>query len=181
MVQKDSAGYSQMKGKNMYGKFKDNELNTLDVVGNSEVIFYGRDENQKLIGISKMQASKNIFITLENNEISTIKFFTMATGNTYPPSKLPDTERLLKGFAWRENERPLTKEDIFIHDNVIPKTTPKMNPAISPEETGEVIEVDKTTKTVEATEFNEPVEANEGQNVNEVEEVKEVKEVKENN
>jgi hypothetical protein len=173
-----------MKGKNMYGKFKDNELNTLDVVGNSEVIFYGRDENQKLIGISKMQASKNIFITLENNEISTIKFFTMATGNTYPPSKLPDTERLLKGFAWRENERPLTKEDIFIHDNIIPKTTPKMNPAISPEETGEVIdeeigkvvEVDKTTKTVEAVqaaEFNEPFEATEVQNMNEVEEVKE--------
>lgn len=117
MVQKDSIGFSQMKGKNMYGKFKDNSLITLDVFGNSEVIFYGRDDNQKLIGITKMQTSKNIFITLESNQINTIEFFVKPDGNTYPPSKFPESEALLKGFIWRENERPLTKEDIFIRDD----------------------------------------------------------------
>ena len=33
MIQKDSAGYSQLKGKNMYGKFQDNKLKTLDPIG----------------------------------------------------------------------------------------------------------------------------------------------------
>jgi lipopolysaccharide export system protein LptA len=116
MIQKDSAGFSQLKGKNMYGKFKNNELHTLDVVGNSEVIFYLRDENTNLVGITKMQSSKNIFITLKNKEISTVDFNKSADGKTYPPSKLPDQEKQLKGFIWRETEQPLKMEDIFIKD-----------------------------------------------------------------
>ena len=116
MIQKDEEGYSQLKGKNMYGKFEENKLKWLDVVGNSEVVFYIRDENQKLVGISKMESSKNIFITLDNNEIDTIDFIEKPDGNTYPPSKLPEEKKLLRGFIWRENERPLTKEAIFIDD-----------------------------------------------------------------
>lgn len=125
MIQKDSAGFSQMKGKYMFGKFKDNALASLDVVGNSEVIFFGRDEKQNLVGITKMRASKNIFITLENNEINTIEFFVMPEGKTYPPSKLPVQERKLKGFIWREDERPITKDDIFIR-GTIPKEKEKI-------------------------------------------------------
>ncbi len=126
MVQKDSIGYSQMKGKNMYGKFKNNELVTLDVVGNSEVIFYGRDENKKLVGITKMQTSKNIFITLGDKTINTIDFFVKPDGKTYPPSKLPEQEKILKGFIWREDERPLTKDDIFTRDDGSTPITTKL-------------------------------------------------------
>lgn len=123
MVKKDSSGYSQMKGKYMFGKFEKNQMTSLNIIGNSEVIFYGRDDNQKLIGITKMKASKNIFITFENNDIATIEFFVKPSGNTYPPSQLPETERLLKGFVWREDERPLNKEAIFIRDSK--KSQPK--------------------------------------------------------
>jgi len=118
MVQKDSAGFSQMKGKNMYGRFEKNALQTLDVVGNSEVIFYVRNDHQELIGITRMKSSKNIFITLANNEIETIDFIDKPEGKTYPPSKLPETEKVLKGFVWREKERPLDKEGIFIYDDI---------------------------------------------------------------
>ncbi len=120
MIQKDSVGFSQLKGKNMYGKFEENKLKFLDVVGNSEVIFYLRDESQKLIGITTKQCSKNIFITMDNNEIVGIDYFGKPDGKTYPPSEfkvLPEQKKFLKGFVWREDERPLTKEDIFIHDN----------------------------------------------------------------
>lgn len=119
MVQKDSAGYSQLKGKNMYGKFKNNKLETLDDIGNSEVIFFLRDEKKELIGITKMSSSKNIFITMNNNDIILIDFIEKPEGKTYPPSeflKLKDTEKLLNGFVWRADERPLNKDDIFIKD-----------------------------------------------------------------
>lgn len=119
MIQKDSLGYNQLKGKNMYGKFKNNKLKYLNDVGNSEVIFYLRDENQKLIGVSKMMSSNNIFITLDNNTINSIDFNTKPDGKTYPPSnfdKLSPNEKLFKGFLWREDEQPLTKEAIFSHD-----------------------------------------------------------------
>ena len=125
MIQKDSAGYSQLKGKNMYGKFKNNKLNTLDVIGTSEVIFFIRDEFQQLIGITKKQSSKNIFITLENNQIITIDFINMPDGRTYPPSefeKLTEQEKILKGFIWRIDERPLTKEAIFSDPKIRPPT-----------------------------------------------------------
>lgn len=120
MVQKDSAGFSQLKAKNMYGKFFNNKLFSLDAIGNSEVIFYIRDEHQKLVGISKMKSSNNIFITLENNQINTVDFNVKPEGKTYPPSKLPKEEKLLKGFIWREDERPITKEAIFVSDKLKP-------------------------------------------------------------
>jgi hypothetical protein len=119
MVQKDSAGFSQLKGKNMYGKFVNNALKTLDVVGNSEVVFYVRNDLQQLIGITRMKSSRNIFITLANNEIETIDFIEKPEGKTYPPSKLPENEKILKGFVWREKERPRNKEEIFIYDDDI--------------------------------------------------------------
>ncbi|MDO9594768.1 MAG: OstA-like protein [Lutibacter sp.] len=123
MVQKDSAGYSQLKGKFMYGKFKNNALKSLDVVGNSEVIFYVRNDLQELVGITRMKSSRNIFITMENNEIETIDFIEKPDGKTYPPSKLPKNEEILKGFIWREKERPLNKEGIFIYDDIDAKKT----------------------------------------------------------
>ena len=119
MIQKDSAGYSQLKGKNMYGKFLNNQLKTLDVVGNSEVVFFIRDEFNVLVGINKMMSSKNIFITLGDNQIEQVDFIQKPEGKTYPPSefeKLNENEKLLKGFIWREDERPKKKEDIFIKD-----------------------------------------------------------------
>jgi len=119
-----------LKGKNMYGKFKNNKLKSLIDIGNSEVIFYLRDENQKLIGISKMKSSNNIFIILDNNTIKSIDFNTKPEGKTYPPSEfeiLPPNAKLFKGFSWREDEQPLTKEAIFIHDkpNTEEKEIPK--------------------------------------------------------
>ena len=124
MVQKDSIGYSQMKGKNMYGKFENNKLISLNNVGNSEVLFYGRDESKKLIGITRMNASKNIFITFLDNDINTISFIKSPEGKTYPPSKFPEDQKLLKGFIWRESERPVDKDAIFIHDIVVESVLP---------------------------------------------------------
>jgi lipopolysaccharide export system protein LptA len=123
MIQKDSSGYSQMKGKKMYGKFENNKLNSLNNIGNSEVLFYGRDETKKLVGITKMRSSKNIFITFKEKEINTIEFITKPEGNTYPPSKFPEDEKILEGFIWREDERPLTIDAIFIHDEIKPIET----------------------------------------------------------
>lgn len=114
MVSRDSAGYNQIRGKFMYGKFRDNELRTMLVNGNAELINYGRDENQDLVGITKKQASKIMFYMVENT-ITKINFISSPTGKTYPASAFPETEQKLKGFIWRQDEKPLVMEDIFIH------------------------------------------------------------------
>jgi len=115
IINKDSIGYNQIKGRNLYGKFENNDLHFVNIIGNSEVIQFVRNDNKNLIGINKTTCSEIHFI-LEEGAIQNAKFITQAEGETYPPSKLPENVRKLRGFQWRENEKPLTKEDIFKKD-----------------------------------------------------------------
>jgi hypothetical protein len=118
IIQKDSLdpnNFNQIKGKNMYGKFIENQLKTLLVKGNGEAINYNRNNEGILETITK-QFCSNIEFGLENNEIYEIKCLMQSDGNTFPPSQFPENDRKLKGFIWREEERPKRKEDIFKED-----------------------------------------------------------------
>ncbi len=115
MVQKDSIGYNQTKGKNILGKFEDNDLKIVDVIGNGEVIHYVRNTEQELIGIMKMRCS-NLNLTIDNKQIQTIEFRVKPDGKTYPEEELHVNDRQLKGLVWRIKEKPKNKNDIFIHD-----------------------------------------------------------------
>jgi hypothetical protein len=88
-------------------------LYSLLVNANAEVLNYGRDESGELIGITKKQASKIKFFFNENKVIR-MNFMSQPDGNTYPLSQFPETESKLRGFIWREEEKPLVVEDIFL-------------------------------------------------------------------
>lgn len=130
IIQKDSLdpnNFNQIKGRNMYGKFKDNDLRTMLVKGNAESLYYNRNEDtQKLETITKEIAS-DIEFTFENNEVIQTKYFKETEGKTYPPSQFPEEDRKFRGFVWREDEQPKTMEDIFIKDkNVVKKPRKKL-------------------------------------------------------
>ncbi len=116
VVQKDSAGYTQLSGKKLLGKFKNNDLEIVDMLGFSMSIYYTRDEDGKLIGVDKQESNSLRFI-IENNEIVEVQAMGKPEGKTYPLSKFPRELRYLKGFIWRESEKPLIMEDIFIPDD----------------------------------------------------------------
>ncbi len=105
-------GYNQVKGLNLYGKFRDNKLYEVDVVKNTEVIYYMRNDLQELIGINKSKSS-SINMILNENQIETITFIKQIEGEIYPEAELPENARKLRGFIWRGDERIKTKEDIF--------------------------------------------------------------------
>lgn len=109
-------GYNQSKGKDLLGKFIDNELKIVDLVKNTEVIYYMYDSDQELIGINKTICSK-IRLHMANNDIEEITFFVNPDGDIFPEKDLPEESRKLKGFIWRGDERILTKEDIFDEDD----------------------------------------------------------------
>lgn len=115
IVQKDSVGYNQIQGKNMYGKFENQKLKTLLVKGNGAVVNYNRDEKGILTGILFMECS-NIQFNFEDGKMQEMWFLKKPAGKTYPPLEFPENKKELKGFIWRESERPNKKEDIFIHD-----------------------------------------------------------------
>ncbi len=126
LVSKDTVGtgFNQVKGQNLYGKFRDNKLYDVDLVKNTEVVYYMRNEDQELIGINKNVSSK-INLTLEGNTIETITFFKTVEGDIYPEKDLPENARKLRGFIWRGDERIRTKDDIFpeeeneIHEQIV--------------------------------------------------------------
>ncbi|MGY0427213.1 MAG: OstA-like protein, partial [Polaribacter sp.] len=124
IISKDSlsdSDFNQIKGRNMFGKFKKNKLRLLLVKGNAESVYYNRNEQKVLETVTK-EISSNIEFILNNGEIETIKYLKKSEGKTYPPSKLPDDVRQLRGFVWREAEQPKNKEDIFKKDSIkIPK------------------------------------------------------------
>jgi lipopolysaccharide export system protein LptA len=106
-------GYNQVKGQNLFGKFKDNKLYEVDIVKNTEVIFYMRNDTNDLIGINKNVSSKINMTMDDKSKIDTITFFNQVDGDIYPEKELPENARKLRGFIWRGDERIKTKEDIF--------------------------------------------------------------------
>ena len=109
-------GYNQAKGKDLFGKFKENELKIIDLVKNTEVIYYMYNDDDELIGINKTICSE-IRITMANNDVEDLTFKRDPDGDITPEKDMPLDGRKLKGFIWRGDERILTKDDIFDEDD----------------------------------------------------------------
>ncbi|OEJ98710.1 hypothetical protein A8C32_05795 [Flavivirga aquatica] len=109
-------GYNQIYGMRLVGLFnKDNQLKQVDITKNAESIFYARNDKQELIGIDKAKAG-SISILFTEGDIDEYTRYNQVDGKLYPESKYPEKERFLKGFDWREEERPKSIEDLFKDD-----------------------------------------------------------------
>lgn len=125
IIQRDTlgTGYNQIKGKNLYGKFRDNKLYQVDLIGNAEKIFYMYDK-EVLFGIDKGVGS-SIRLELKDNQITSATLFKKTESQIYPDAELPQNVRKLRGFIWRGDEMIKSKEDIFppdeqeIHDKIV--------------------------------------------------------------
>ncbi|KGO90103.1 OstA-like protein [Flavobacterium suncheonense] len=114
IIQKDTIGngFNQVKGVNLYGKFRDNKLYEVDLVKNTEMIYYMYDDKNELVGIDKGVAS-SIHLELKNNQIQTVTKFVNPEGQIYPENEFPENARKLRGFIWRGDEEIKRLEDIF--------------------------------------------------------------------
>lgn len=116
IIEKDSlseTGFNQIKGVLLDGLFKNGELSEIEITKNTEVIYYMySDEDNELIGIDKTTCSRLMMIT-EDNQIKDITFFVSPDGELLPEKDLPINERELKGFIWRDDERPKNISDLF--------------------------------------------------------------------
>ncbi|MBB6680930.1 OstA-like protein [Aequorivita sp. 609] len=137
LVQKDSLGYNQVKGESLIGLFTNNELDTVNINKNTQVIYYSRDDKEQLVGINNT-VSSSIQMYLEQQQITGIRFIKKATGKVYPPSMLPENARILPGFIWRGDERLLKVEDLF-KDKPAP-VLPKIQGIPLPYDEGEFFE-----------------------------------------
>ena len=116
IIEKDSIGkdgFNQIKGGLLNGDFIDGQLNNIEVIKNTQVIYYlYSDEDNELIGINKTICSSLDMIMI-NNEISDITFHINPNGEVFPDKEIDKNERKLKGFVWRHDEKPKNENDLF--------------------------------------------------------------------
>ena len=118
LVSRDTlnTGFNQISGQRLIGLFnEDNKLYNVDIIKNSEIIYYARNSENELIGINKSKSS-NINIKITGNTIDEIRLIKQIDGDLFPDSQFPKNARLLKGYNWREDERPKKVEDLFNED-----------------------------------------------------------------
>lgn len=111
VAMEDSGMYNQIKGRNMLGYIRDNELYKIDVDGNGQSVYYARDD-EGIIGLNKAQSS-SIVIHLDSSKVSRIVFIKSPDGQLLPLINIPDEDKELPGFQWYDAIRPKRMEDIF--------------------------------------------------------------------
>lgn len=138
MIQKDSIeGFNQLKGKELYGLFRDNELYQVDILKNTETLYYMRNEAKDLIGINKTLSS-SIKVLFENQTVTDVYYYKQIDGNLFPEEELPPNAREFKGFNWRGEEQLHSVDDLFKGEP--PLELPRIKGIPLPEEEGEFFE-----------------------------------------
>jgi len=115
LIQKDTIGednYNQVKGQYLYGKFRDNKLYEVDLVKNTEKIYFMYNDANEMVGIDK-GVSSSINMQLEDNKITELTSFKQILSDTYPDKDFPKNARRLRGFVWRIDEKITSLENIF--------------------------------------------------------------------
>lgn len=119
LISKDSVidnAYNQIKGQRLIGTFNENnDLEQVDILKNAESIFYATNDEGELIGIDK-GFSANLLLIFEDGDIASFTRILNPEAELTPEPDMPEKDRILQGFVWREDERPLSVEDLFSED-----------------------------------------------------------------
>ncbi|MDD4108684.1 MAG: OstA-like protein [Prolixibacteraceae bacterium] len=125
----DSGRFDQIKGREMYGYVIDNKLSRIEVDGNGQTLYYAR-EDSTIIGLNRAESSK-ISIQFKEDKVYRIAFRQSPQGNLKPLFEISEEEKLLSGFKWKVNLRPLSKSDVFNKPGNLPPEEPEVPAIIS--------------------------------------------------
>ena len=120
-VYKDSVKFNQIKGKKITGFLKDGKLNTMYVDGNSESVYFTKDDDGKAYKEMNQTVSSRIKIRFKNGEIDDVVPIKDVDGAITPFQDVKG-EVVLTGFVWKPELRPTSKLQII---NPKPKAKPK--------------------------------------------------------
>lgn len=111
LISKDSLlNYNQIKGKRMIGYFQQNQIRRLDVFGNAQSIYFALEADTALLGMNKMLCTNMVAHFLEDNKLKSINSITEPEGTFTPLHELMEPDKKLKGFTWREKEKPTLQQ-----------------------------------------------------------------------
>lgn len=97
--------FNQTKGRNMTASFANNQISRIRVDGNGHTIYFALEGDTVMTGMAKVICSE-ILIRFEEGKLATVNYMREPDGVFIPPHELLEPEKRLKGFRWRETERP---------------------------------------------------------------------------
>ena len=104
--------FDQIKGVNIFGYFKDNELDHMDVKSNAESLYFGKDDAGKYIGNNKALAT-DITLYFKEKKIERIVFIQKPEA-VFTPMKMLSAEQFkLKDFNWQIDRKPKSREELM--------------------------------------------------------------------
>ncbi|MFD0751924.1 OstA-like protein [Mucilaginibacter calamicampi] len=108
----DSLHFNQVSGKKIHGTFKDSRLNTMEVNGNAETIYFNRDSVKNVVTEMAHEIANIIKARFKNGKLGRANTYGNTEMKANAINKVKDDDKILKGFIWKPQERPKTKEDI---------------------------------------------------------------------
>jgi len=103
--------FDQIKGRNIYGYFKQQELRKMLVEGNGQSIYFGQDEQEAYVGANKAECT-NMWIYLKNKKVDRISFLNSPSATFFPMQQVKPEAFRLDDFRWRIAEKPTSKNDL---------------------------------------------------------------------
>ncbi len=109
--QQDSVYYNQIKGPEMIAYFnEDSELYKFDAFGGVTALFYLKKDS--IITEVNQKGSKMLSALLKNGEMQKIKYFEEIKNDAFPVWEVNTVDHRLRDFAWRGEERPISRYEI---------------------------------------------------------------------
>jgi lipopolysaccharide export system protein LptA len=107
VISRDSLfNYNQIKGRKMTAQFSDSKINRVIVEGNGESLYFALNEDDgAAMGMNKIICS-NITIRFRNGKVNNFSFYVQPEASFIPPHELKKEDMRLKGFSWKEEDKP---------------------------------------------------------------------------
>jgi lipopolysaccharide export system protein LptA len=102
--------FNQIKGRRMTAQFAGKNIDNVLVEGNGESLYYMlKEDNKGLTGMNKIICS-DIIIRFKEGKVNNLTFLNRPDGNFIPPRELKADMKTLKGFTWKDKDRPLRSD-----------------------------------------------------------------------
>ena len=99
--QKNKNYYNQIKGNILQGKFKENKIEYINIIGNGKLKYFN-EKDEKIDGVNEV-ISDEIEIYFKNSQIDKIYFIGQPDANYIPINLLNNNDLFLEGFSIRDS------------------------------------------------------------------------------
>jgi lipopolysaccharide export system protein LptA len=106
----DTAHYNQIKSRDLYAYFRNNDVYLLDALADVQTIFFFAEDS--VLANIEFAESTNMKIFLTNRKVTRVRNYTTVKRKMNAIYAEPREKQRLKNFVWRDDIRPKTRYDV---------------------------------------------------------------------